>query len=1180
MARVSKHPVLPIPSDDTVSFEFEGRQLTARRGEALSSALFAHGIKIFGVHPGDGTPQGIFCANGQCSQCMVIADGRPVKACMEPVREGMRVNQLVNLPAVPELDREAIELSEIEEQSCDLLVIGAGPSGLGAAIEAAAAGLDVLVVDDKDRPGGKLVLQTHTFFGSVNQCYAGTRGIDIAELLAAEAGRYRNLELKLSTMAVGVYSDSKMGIVERGERYSLVAPKHLLVATGAREKALVFPGCELPGVYGAGAFQTILNRDLIAPSEKLFIVGGGNVGLIAAYHALQAGIAVVGLIEGLPEVGGYWVHADKIRRLGVPIYTSTTVVSANGKDAVESVTVAEVDAQWKVKPGTHRTYPCDTLLIAVGLEQVNELYLAAQRFGFDAYVAGDAEEIAEASAAMFSGRVAGREIARAHGSDVEVPEQWREMTRVLKSKPGREDLPVEAPAEAEVFPLLRCRETIPCNPCMEVCPHDLIRMPEGGSILSRAEFEGSLCRACGKCVAACPGLAITLVDRKGAPDGKALVTLPFEFLPEFGVGDSVPAVDAAGEPLCEARVVKLIDRLGRAPCSLACPAGVHVQGYIELIRKRRFADAAALLRSDLPLVSVCGRVCYQPCEAECERGRIIDEPVSILALKRFVGDWALEHIETVDPLPIVHEERVAVVGAGPSGLACANEILRRGYGVTVFESSEKAGGMLRHGIPAYRLPDEVLDRELEVLRRLGVEIVTGHEVEGVTGLLRDGYSAVYVAIGAPRATPLAIEGEDLQGVRSALDFLREVNAGRTEPQSGTVLVIGGGNSAIDAARAARRLGAEVTIVYRRSREQMPAHDWEVEEAEAEGVRFEFLAGPLRLEGAEGKVARLVCQRMELGEADRTGRRRPMPVENSEFTMQADLVLPAVGQRTDLGEIGEEVTVAKRWETVEVDPLTQQTDLTGVFAGGDAATGPATVVEAFGAGKRAAESIDRFLQGIDLRENREHDLHLVTPMEPGVKQDPRVRIRALPPEQRAGNFDEVVATLSEDAAVLEAERCLGCGVFCESLVGARGSGAQRSDEHTLLVTIEVDDGLATKVAGIRIQDPSVCEPLETVVLPPENDDEIVVCRCERVTLGQIREAIRGGVRDMNQLKAMLGAGLGACGGKTCGPLIRSIFRREGVPDEEVTYFTERPLTAEVPFGLFGGVEPAKKGGAKP
>lgn len=584
MQRVEKHPVLAIPDSERITFYFEGNPLPAHKGEVISSALFANGIRTFGFHPEDQSPQGIFCANGQCSQCLVIADGLPVKACMEPITEGMQVQQLLNFPGLPEVKREDIDLNDIEELACDLLIIGAGPSGLGAAIEAADAGLSVIVVDDKDSPGGKLVLQTHPFFGSVEDCYAGTRGIDIGIILADEARDRDNVTIMTSTMAVGVYSDSKVGVVSKNI-YKLIKPKSLLVAAGAREKALVFPGCDLPGVYGGGAFQTLLNRDLVLPSEKLFIVGGGNVGTIAGYHAIQAGITVVGLAEAMSEIGGYMVHADKLRRHGVPLYTSTTVVCANGKEAVESVTVASVDDKWNVIPGTYRTYPCDTLLIAVGLESVNELHNAALKFGIDSHVAGDAEEISEASAAMFSGRLAARKIANKQGREVTVPDEWEEMIGILKAKPGRENEEISIPDDDEpAFPVIWCPETIPCNPCAVGCSEGVITIP-GGGILERPEFAGG-CNACAKCVLACPALAITLVNRTDDTPGKAVVTVPLELLVDFKKGDTVVAVGEKGEYVCDAVVKKISLRRAKAPGNSVRPIEARPPGTVDLIRKK------------------------------------------------------------------------------------------------------------------------------------------------------------------------------------------------------------------------------------------------------------------------------------------------------------------------------------------------------------------------------------------------------------------------------------------------------------------------------------------------------------------------------------------------------------------------------------------------------------------
>ena len=558
MYRIEKHPVLEVAGEAKIPFYFNGKMLWAKEGEVISSALFAYGIKIFGHHPKDGSAQGIFCANGQCAQCLVIADGVPVKGCMIPVREGMTVTTCDGIPEFPAADSLPGEFKPIQIIEVDVLIIGGGPAGITAALELALHGIDVLIVDDKHRLGGKLVLQTHSFFGTVADCFAGTRGIDIATNLASEVEKHPNIWVMLNTTAVACYQDKKIGLVN-DQRYLLISPKKLLIAAGAREKALSFPGCDLPGVYGAGAFQTLVNRDLIRPSRKLFIVGGGNVGLIAAYHAIQAGIGVVGLVEAMPQVGGYKVHQDKIKRLGVPVWTSHTVKCAHGKDRVESVTVVQVDENFCEIPGTEKTFQADTLLVAVGLNPVNELFDQAKKFGMDSYSAGDATEIAEASAAIFSGKIAGREIAKSLGKAVSVPAEWHRRWEILKSKPGRM-YPLEIkPRKSGVFPIIRCVEEIPCDPCIHICPKDMIKM-KGDPIFGLPEVIKDECTGCTLCVAVCPGLAITMVDlREQGPDG--LVIVPFELLElEVKVGDCVDAVDMDGSFVTKAIVEKIAKR--------------------------------------------------------------------------------------------------------------------------------------------------------------------------------------------------------------------------------------------------------------------------------------------------------------------------------------------------------------------------------------------------------------------------------------------------------------------------------------------------------------------------------------------------------------------------------------------------------------------------------------------
>ncbi len=586
--RIDRHPILPIEPGEHLTFYWKGRPLEARSGEMIATALFAHGERVFGHHHKDGAPQGIFCANGQCAQCLVLVDGRPVKACMEPVRAGMRVEPVDGLPALPPVAAPG-QMHEIEQLAVEVLIIGGGPAGLSAANELGALGIGTLLVDDKHRLGGKLVLQTHRFFGSVGAVFAGTRGIDIATKLEEQVRQHSSVQIWLRSTALAVFSDGLVGILKENARYVLVKPQVLLCAAGAREKSLSFRGNTLPGVYGAGAFQTLANRDLVRPARRLFIVGGGNVGLIAGYHALQAGIQVVGLVEALPECGGYKVHKDKLARMGVPIYTSHTIVSANGHESVESVTIAQVDGRFRPIAGTERSFECDTVLIAVGLDPVNEFYLKAQEYGMPAYAAGDAEEIAEASAAIFSGKIKGLEIAQALGHGVgPIPPDWYHMAEILKSKPGA--VRTESPPEAEegVFPVFHCLQEIPCDPCTAVCKQGLIRIdPNDIRAIPHFAHDEGRCSGCQRCVTNCPGLAITLVDYRQDADFPT-VTLAYEFLQDsIAVGDTVTVLDTEGAVLgavevLSARAIKANDRTievkVRAPRAIAKRiAGIRVQ---------------------------------------------------------------------------------------------------------------------------------------------------------------------------------------------------------------------------------------------------------------------------------------------------------------------------------------------------------------------------------------------------------------------------------------------------------------------------------------------------------------------------------------------------------------------------------------------------------------------------
>ena len=556
--RITKHPILSIPKRKKVGFYWNNTRLQAYKDEMISSALFANGIHVFGHHAKDNAAQGIFCANGQCAQCMVVANGVPVKSCMTKVEENMVIESVEGLPTLPKTI-EDFQFSCTEEVNIDVLIIGGGPAGLSAALQLGERGIETLIVDDKDRLGGKLVLQTHKFFGSIDECYAGTRGIEIAKIFEDNIRTYSCVKVWLNSTAVYVFSDKKVGIITNGNQYTIINPKIVLNAAGAREKSLIFPGNTLPGIYGAGAFQTLVNRDLVKPAKRLFVVGGGNVGLIAAYHALQAGIDVIGLVEALPQCGGYQVHADKIKRLGVPIYTRHTIVSANGNEHVESVTVCEIDNNFKRIAGTEKTYECDTVLIAVGLSPVNEFYREAEQAGIKVFAAGDAKEIAEASSAMFNGKIAGLEVSRELGiEDIPIPRDWYQKANILKTPPGPIATPdYESFPQENITPVLHCAQEIPCNPCVSVCPKGVISIP-GDSLLGKPQIAKHECIGCNKCVFICPGLAISLADYRDDPNNP-VVSLAYEvYNYEYKKGDQVLLTDYEGNPLQEAEIIDTV----------------------------------------------------------------------------------------------------------------------------------------------------------------------------------------------------------------------------------------------------------------------------------------------------------------------------------------------------------------------------------------------------------------------------------------------------------------------------------------------------------------------------------------------------------------------------------------------------------------------------------------------
>lgn len=451
-----------------------------------------------------------------------------------------------------------------------------------------------------------------------------------------------------------------------------------------------------------------------------------------------------------------------------------------------------------------------------------------------------------------------------------------------------------------------------------------------------------------------------------------------------------------------------------SPCTLACPAGINVKGYVSLIAERRWDEALETIRRRCPLPGVCGRVCHHPCEKACRRGRY-DDPVAIRSLKRFAADYGTDRI--APPPPVVHEEKVAIVGSGPAGLTAAYDLRLEGYGVTVFEAAPEPGGMLRYGIADYRLPREVLDREIGVLVRSGVEIVTGQTVGAnveLDDLLYRGYAATLLAVGAQR-------GRALEGGEDALTFLRRVKDGDRTRIEGRVVVIGGGSTAVEAARTALRLGAHsVEILYRRYREELLADKEEIEAAEAEGVTFRFLIAPRRFVGGV-----LECVRIGLGEPDASGRRRPIEIPGSELTVPAEHILGAVGQRVDFTFLPTELGSIAGRDRLGVDEKTAMTSISGIFAAGDAVTGPATVVEAIGAGHRAAESIRHFLEE-GRAAIREQKPERRAPVEYELADAEPVRAERTRVPLAADGWAEVERSFTREEAVAEARRCLRCG----------------------------------------------------------------------------------------------------------------------------------------------------------
>jgi len=718
----------------------------------------------------------------------------------------------------------------------------------------------------------------------------------------------------------------------------------------------------------------------------------------------------------------------------------------------------------------------------------------------------------------------------------------------------------------KTFPTLDCSACILTPKMVDVARHPNVELLTYSEVAEIDGYVGNFkvkvrkkpryidmekCTGCGECFPGCP------------------VEMPNEF--DMGKGTR----HAIYMPFPQAVPLKsTIDKRGKHPCRDACPAGVGAPGYVTLIGRGKFYEALRVIKDRLPFPSVCGRICHRPCELACTR-KDVDDPIEIAHLKRFVGDLEL-NIPAMQTPPIdTRAEKVAIIGGGPAGLTCAHDLALKGYHATVFESAPVLGGMMRFGIPEFRLPKEIIEREISDILALGVKVqlntMLGRDFT-IPDLFDRGFSSVFLAVGAQEGKKIYVPGEDLEGVFQGIDFLKELNLGKIittplaeidddlcvgcgkcaevcyygiieleddddnpkkkyphlvkkylckgcgkcasvcpskaiklsgfkelAPKIGKkVMVIGGGNAALDAARSALRLGAEnVSIFYRRSREEMPAEpDWEIDETEAEGVKLVYLVAPTKIIGdKKGKVKAIECVKMKLlDEFDSSGRRKIKPIVDSEFTIDCDSTILAIGQEVETDVLSKDVDLeitpysSKRvdpasfpkngvdnikltkWSTIQSDPVTLETNIKGVFSGGDAVWGAGTVIEAIGAGKEAAVSIDRYINKQNLREGREEKPVIAQRSIEGVKRKKKVPMRYIPLNERKGNFKEVEIGYSEEEAIEEARRCLDCGGCSECFECVQICEADAINHDAKEEFIDLDVGAIVVATGFDLFDP--------------------------------------------------------------------------------------------------------------
>jgi heterodisulfide reductase subunit A-like polyferredoxin len=582
------------------------------------------------------------------------------------------------------------------------------------------------------------------------------------------------------------------------------------------------------------------------------------------------------------------------------------------------------------------------------------------------------------------------------------------------------------------------------------------------------------CTGCGDCATACPvelpgEFDMNLINRKA-------VFKPFP--------QSVPNVFS-------------ITKRGISPCQDGCPAHLSVQAYVQLIKIGKYDEALAVIHEIMPFAGTLGRICPRPCEDVCMR-REKEDSIAIAALKRAAADFG-KHIPKIMVDEIQCQQRkkkpVAIIGAGPAGLTAAYNLARKGYPVTVFEKLPVVGGMLRVGVPDYRLPRKVLEEEINIVRNLGVEIKISSPIngpEGIRNLFKKGFKAVFIATGAHLSIKLGVPGEDLKGVNHGVDLLRRVSLGEEVSIGKVAVVVGGGNAAIDTSRTLLRLGVHKAIIlYRRTRKEMPAYSSEVDAADEEGVQIEFLAAPVRIIGKAGRVSGIEAIRMRLGEPDSSGRRRPIPIEGSEFYIECDMVVPAIGQSPELNLLspGSRLKATPKGMII-IDTETCATNLKGVFAGGDVVTGPATAVDAIAAANRAAEAIHNYLETPNekfLRGSRGQFLQKeppgrrrqpVTRLESEeldqFKEAPRVKIPELPVLERVQSFEEVECGYDREAAIQEAERCLNCAGCCECLECVHACQADAVNHRLEDEVLSLRVGAVVVATGFNPMDTSILE----------------------------------------------------------------------------------------------------------